>query len=311
MSKFKVFIDGSAGTTGLRIFDRLSKEPDIELLSISEEGRKDVNERAKVINASDLTFLCLPDAASREVMPLVKPEVKILDTSTAFRTDPAWAYGLPELHGYRDKIKASARVAVPGCYATGFITLVAPLVELGLLAADYPLTCHGLSGYSGAGKSGIAQYRDPERDIAFESPRPYGLTLDHKHLPEMQKICGLAEPPVFCPIVDDYYCGMEVTVPLRLDLVGHSAEELATALQEYYAGETMIKVHALGTAPKFLPANTLAGKDTLEIYPTVSPDGKRMLLISLLDNLGKGSSGAAVQCMNIMLGLEETKGLEL
>lgn len=311
MSKFKVFIDGSAGTTGLRIFDRLSKEPDIELLSISEEGRKDVNERAKVINASDLTFLCLPDAASREVMPLVKPEVKILDTSTAFRTDPAWAYGLPELHGYRDKIKASARVAVPGCYATGFITLVAPLVELGLLAADYPLTCHGLSGYSGAGKSGIAQYRDPERDIAFESPRPYGLTLDHKHLPEMQKICGLAEPPVFCPIVDDYYCGMEVTVPLRLDLVGHSAEELAIALQEYYAGETMIKVHALGTAPKFLPANTLAGKDTLEIYPTVSPDGKRMLLISLLDNLGKGSSGAAVQCMNIMLGLEETKGLEL
>ena len=160
-------------------------------------------------------------------------------------------------------------------------------------------------------KSGIAQYRDPERDIAFESPRPYGLTLDHKHLPEMQKICGLAEPPVFCPIVDDYYCGMEVTVPLRLDLVGHSAEELATALQEYYAGETMIKVHALGTAPKFLPSNTLAGKDTLEIYPTVSPDGKRMLLISLLDNLGKGSSGAAVQCMNIMLGLEETKGLEL
>lgn len=311
MSKFKVFIDGSAGTTGLRIFDRLSKEPDIELLSISEEGRKDVNERAKVINASDLTFLCLPDAASREVMPLVKPEVKILDTSTAFRTDPAWAYGLPELHGYRDKIKASARVAVPGCYATGFITLVAPLVELGLLATDYPLTCHGLSGYSGAGKSGIAQYRDPERDIAFESPRPYGLTLDHKHLPEMQKICGLAEPPVFCPIVDDYYCGMEVTVPLRLDLVGRSAEELAAALQNYYAGETMIKVHALGTAPKFLPANTLAGKDTLEIYPTVSPDGKRMLLISLLDNLGKGSSGAAVQCMNIMLGLEETKGLEL
>ncbi len=265
----------------------------------------------KTLEELDLSFLCLPDAAAREVVPLLRPDVRILDTSTAHRTAPDWVYGLPELHGKRDALRTANRVAVPGCYATGFITLVAPLVELGLLAADYPLTCHGLSGYSGAGKSGIAQYRDPERDIAFESPRPYGLTLDHKHLPEMQKICGLAEPPVFCPIVDDYYCGMEVTVPLRLDLVGHSAEELATALQEYYAGETMIKVHALGTAPKFLPANTLAGKDTLEIYPTVSPDGKRMLLISLLDNLGKGSSGAAVQCMNIMLGLEETKGLEL
>ena len=283
MAKYKIFVDGSSGTTGLRIADRLAARDEFEILHISEADRKDVNARAAVINQSDLSFLCLPD----------------------------WVYGLPELHGKRDALRTANRVAVPGCYATGFITLVAPLVELGLLAADYPLTCHGLSGYSGAGKSGIAQYRDPERDIAFESPRPYGLTLDHKHLPEMQKICGLAEPPVFCPIVDDYYCGMEVTVPLRLDLVGHSAEELATALQEYYAGETMIKVHALGTAPKFLPANTLAGKDTLEIYPTVSPDGKRMLLISLLDNLGKGSSGAAVQCMNIMLGLEETKGLEL
>ena len=272
MAKYKIFVDGSSGTTGLRIADRLAARDEFEILHISEADRKDVNARAAVINQSDLSFLCLPDAAAREVVPLLRPDVRILDTSTAHRTAP---------------------------------------VELGLLAADYPLTCHGLSGYSGAGKSGIAQYRDPERDIAFESPRPYGLTLDHKHLPEMQKICGLAEPPVFCPIVDDYYCGMEVTVPLRLDLVGHSAEELATALQEYYAGETMIKVHALGTAPKFLPANTLAGKDTLEIYPTVSPDGKRMLLISLLDNLGKGSSGAAVQCMNIMLGLEETKGLEL
>ena len=310
MAKYKIFVDGSSGTTGLRIADRLAARDEFEILHISEADRKDVNARAAVINQSDLSFLCLPDAAAREVVPLLRPDVRILDTSTAHRTAPDWVYGLPELHGKRDALRTANRVAVPGCYATGFITLVAPLVELGLLAADYPLTCHGLSGYSGAGKSGIAQYRDPERDIAFESPRPYGLTLDHKHLPEMQKICGLAEPPVFCPIVDDYYCGMEVTVPLRLDLVGHSAEELATALQEYYAGETMIKVHALGTAPKFLPANTLAGKDTLEIYPTVSPDGKRMLLISLLDNLGKGSSGAAVQCMNIMLGLEETKGLE-
>ena len=310
--KTTIFIDGSSGTAGLRIYDRLAQREDIDLLTLPPELHHDMEAQRELINRADIAFLCLPDAAAITAADLVEnPDTVVLDTSTAHRTAPDWVYGLPELHGKRDALRTANRVAVPGCYATGFITLVAPLVELGLLAADYPLTCHGLSGYSGAGKSGIAQYRDPERDIAFESPRPYGLTLDHKHLPEMQKICGLAEPPVFCPIVDDYYCGMEVTVPLRLDLVGHSAEELATALQEYYAGETMIKVHALGTAPKFLPANTLAGKDTLEIYPTVSPDGKRMLLISLLDNLGKGSSGAAVQCMNIMLGLEETKGLEL
>ena len=309
----KVFIDGSSGTTGLRIADRLAARPDIELLSISAEGRKDVNERAKVINSADLAFLCLPDAASKEVMPLLRPDVKVLDTSTAFRTDAAWDYGFPELAGQKEKIKNSCRVAVPGCYASGFISIARPLVELGLAPADYPFSCTGISGYSGGGKKMIAEYESADRPAhsKLDAPKSYGLGLAHKHLPEMQKICGLAEPPVFCPIVDDYYCGMEVTVPLRLDLVGHSAEELATALQEYYAGETMIKVHALGTAPKFLPANTLAGKDTLEIYPTVSPDGKRMLLISLLDNLGKGSSGAAVQCMNIMLGLEETKGLEL
>ena len=208
---------------------------------------------------------------SQEVVPLLRPDVRILDTSTAHRTAPDWVYGLPELHGKRDALRTANRVAVPGCYATGFITLVAPLVELGLLAADYPLTCHGLSGYSGAGKSGIAQYRDPERDIAFESPRPYGLTLDHKHLPEMQKICGLAEPPVFCPIVDDYYCGMEVTVPLRLDLVGHSAEELATALQEYYAGETMIKVHALGTAPSSCPPIRWPARTPWKFTPLFPP----------------------------------------
>ena len=309
----KVFIDGSSGTTGLRIADRLAQRPEIELLSISAEGRKDVNERAKVINSADLAFLCLPDAASKEVMPLLRPDVKVLDTSTAFRTDAAWDYGFPELAGQKEKIKNSCRVAVPGCYASGFISIARPLVELGLAPAEYPFSCTGISGYSGGGKKMIAEYESADRPAhsKLDAPKSYGLGLAHKHLPEMQKICGLAEPPVFCPIVDDYYCGMEVTVPLRLDLVGHSAEELATALQEYYAGETMIKVHALGTAPKFLPANTLAGKDTLEIYPTVSPDGKRMLLISLLDNLGKGSSGAAVQCMNIMLGLEETKGLEL
>lgn len=311
MGTYKIFVDGSAGTTGLRIADRLAQRPEFELLTISEADRKDVGARAAVINQSDLTFLCLPDAAAREVMPLVDEKVRILDTSTAHRTAEGWVYGLPELHGRRQAIRTANRVAVPGCYATGFITLVAPLVELGLLPAALPVTCYGLSGYSGAGKSGIAQYQDPARDAALESPRPYGLTLSHKHLPEMQKVCGLDHPPVFCPVVDDYYSGMEVTVPLHLAQVGRTAEELAAALQDYYRGERFIHVHPLNEAPSFLPANTLADKDTLEIYTTVSPDGARMLLISVLDNLGKGSSGAAVQCMNLMLGLDEAAGLAL
>lgn len=311
MSKYKIFVDGSSGTTGLRIADRLAGREEFTLLTIPEADRKDVHARAAVINQSDLSFLCLPDAAAREVLPLVDPAVRILDTSTAHRTAPGWLYGLPELHGTRDALPAATRVAVPGCYATGMIVLVAPLVRLGLLPKDYPVTCHGLSGYSGAGKSGIAQYRDPGRDIAFESPRPYGLTLSHKHLPEMQAVCGLSTTPVFCPIVDDYYAGMEVTVPLHLPLVGRSARELAGALQDYYRGEPVIHVHPLNEAPAFLPANTLAGRDSLDIYTTVSPDSERMLLISVLDNLGKGSSGAAVQCMNLMLGLPETAGLAL
>lgn len=308
---YKVFVDGSAGTTGLRIMERLAARPDIELLTISEQDRKVVEKRAEVINSAHLAFLCLPDAAAREVIPLVKPEVKILDTSTAHRTAPGWVYGLPELTGHRQAIAAGNRVAVPGCYATGFITLVAPLVELGLLPRDYPLVCQGLSGYSGAGKSGIAQYQDPDRDQALESPRPYALTLGHKHLPEMQAVTGISQPPIFCPVVDDYYCGMEVTVPLHLDLVGRTAQELADALAEYYQGQELVTVHPLGEAPGFLPANKKAGKDDLEIFTTVSADGKRMLLISVFDNLGKGSSGAAVQCMNLMLGTQETLGLEL
>lgn len=311
MSNYKIFVDGSSGTTGLRIADRLAGREEFTLLTIPEADRKDVHARAAVINQSDLSFLCLPDAAAREVLPLADPAVRILDTSTAHRTAPGWLYGLPELHGTRDALPAATRVAVPGCYATGMIVLVAPLVRMGLLPKDYPVTCHGLSGYSGAGKSGIAQYRDPGRDIALESPRPYGLTLSHKHLPEMQAVCGLSTTPVFCPIVDDYYAGMEVTVPLHLPLVGRSARELAGALQDYYCDEPVIHVHPLNEAPAFLPANTLAGRDSLDIYTTVSPDGERMLLISVLDNLGKGSSGAAVQCMNLMLGLPETAGLAL
>ena len=307
----KVFIDGSSGTTGLRIADRLAARPEIELLSISAEGRKDVNERAKVINSADLAFLCLPDAASKEVMPLLRPDVKVLDTSTAFRTDAAWDYGFPELAGQKEKIQNSCRVAVPGCYASGFISIARPLVELGLVPAEYPFSCTGISGYSGGGKKMIAEYEAERTNKALNAPRPYGLALHHKHLPEMAAVTGLDTAPNFVPVVADYYAGMETMIPLDVTALGVSAPQVASALAGYYAGQPMVKVHPLceGTDGGFLAANKLAGKDTLEIYCLANPDGTRMQLISLFDNLGKGSSGAAVQCMNLMLGLEETRGL--
>ena len=310
---YKVFIDGSSGTTGLRIADRLAGRPELELLTIAEADRKKVEKRAEVINSADLAFLCLPDAASKEVIPLVKPEVKVLDTSTAFRTAPGWVYGFPELRGQREKIRTANRVAVPGCHASGFIVLARPLVELGLVPADYPFSCHSLTGYSGGGKKMIAQYEDPARPALYSTPRAYGLTLHHKHLPEMQAVPGLKSAPIFCPIVDDYYSGMEVTVPLRMELLpGVTPEKVAQALADYYAGEQLFTVHPLGQLPEdgMLAAGGLQGTDRIELYTTASPDGSQMLLISLFDNLGKGSSGAAVQCMNIMLGLEETAGLE-
>ena len=311
--KYKVFIDGSAGTTGLRIADRLAKRPELELLHIPETGRKDLVRRAETINAADLAFLCLPDAASREVVPLIDSRVKVLDTSTAFRTAPGWVYGFPELHGQREKLRAANRVAVPGCHASGFIALARPLVELGLAPADYPFVCHSLTGYSGGGKKMIAEYEDGQRPALYSTPRAYGLTLHHKHLPEMQAVPGLTAPPIFCPIVDDYYAGMEVAVPLRMELLGGvTPAQVAEALAGYYAGEAMVTVHPLGQLPLdgMLAAGALAGSDRMELYPLASPDGSQMVLVSLFDNLGKGSSGAAVQCMNILLGLDETAGLE-
>ena len=299
--KVKVFIDGSSGTTGLRISDRLAERPEIELLSISAEGRKDVHERAKVINSADLAFLCLPDAASKEVMPLLRPDVKVLDTSTAFRTDAAWDYGFPELKGQKEKIQNSYRVAVPGCYASGFISIARPLVELGL-------------GYSGGGKKMIADYESPDRPAhsKLEAPKSYGLSLGHKHLPEMQKISGLAHTPMFVPVVCDYYCGMQVLVPLDLGLAGTTAEAVVAALADYYKDAATVKVHGLNEPlpENGLYSNAMAGTDRMELYLTVNAAGDQMMLVSLFDNLGKGSSGAAVQCMNLMLGLEETKGLE-
>ena len=296
----KVFIDGSSGTTGLRIADRLAQRPEIELLSISAEGRKDVNERAKVINSADLAFLCLPDAASKEVVPLLRPDVKVLDTSTAFRTDAAWDYGFPELAGQKEKIKNSCRVAVPGCYASGFISIARPLVELGLAPADYPFSCTGISGYSGGGKKMIAEYESADRPAhsKLDAPKSYGL--------------GLAYTPMFVPVVCDYYCGMQVLVPLDLTLAGSTAEQVAEGIAAYYKDAATVKVHALNEAlpENGLYSNAMAGTDRMELYLTVNAAGDQMMLVSLFDNLGKGSSGAAVQCMNLMLGLEETKGLE-
>ena len=309
----KVFIDGSSGTTGLRIAERLAGRPELELLHISEADRKDPARRAEVINAADLAFLCLPDAASKEIVPQIDGRVKVLDTSTAFRTAPGWVYGFPELHGQREKLRAANRVAVPGCHASGFIALARPLVELGLVPADYPFTCHSLTGYSGGGKKMIAEYEAAGRPALYDTPRAYGLTLHHKHLPEMQAVSGLTAPPVFCPIVDDYYSGMEVTVPLRMELLpGVTPAQVAEALAGYYAGEALFTVHPLGEVPGdgMLAAGALQGTDRMELYCTASPDGSQMLLVSLFDNLGKGSSGAAVQCMNLLLGLDETAGLE-
>lgn len=313
--KSKVFVDGSSGTTGLRIADRLAGAAfadAIELLHIDAAARKDVTARAAVINSADLAFLCLPDAASIEVLPLLRPDVTVLDTSTAFRTAPGWVYGFPELHGTRAALKTARRIAVPGCHASGFISIARPLVELGLVPADYPFTCHSLTGYSGGGKKMIAEYEAEKRPAGYAAPRAYGLSLHHKHLPEMRAVSGLAADPVFCPIVDDYYSGMEVTVPLRMELLaGRTPAALAAALAAYYAGEPQITVHALGELPAdgMLSASLLAGTDRMELYFAASPDGSQMLCISLFDNLGKGSSGAAVQCMNLALGLPETTGL--
>lgn len=312
MQRYKIFVDGSAGTTGLRILDRLAGRPELELVSLPEADRKNLDARAEACAKADLVFLCLPDAASREIVPRIPGHVRVLDTSTAHRTAPGWVYGLPELAGQRARIVEAARVAVPGCHATGFAVLAAPLVQMGLLPPDYPFTVTSLTGYSGGGKSMIADYRADGRPAALDSPRSYGLGLHHKHLPEMQAVCGLTAPPAFVPVVADYYCGMQTILPLHMALAKAPAGELARALAGYYAGQSQITVHPLGEVPEngFLASNALAGSDRLEIYCTASLDGSQMLLAALFDNLGKGASGAAVQCMNLMLGLPETAGLE-
>lgn len=305
MSKPKVYIDGKEGTTGLQIYDRLAARGDIELLLIDEAKRKDPAERKKFLNAADLVFLCLPDAAAVEAVGLIENgRTRVIDCSTAHRTDPAWAYGFPELSPERrEAIRTARRVANPGCHATGFISIVYPLVRLGLISPDAALSCFSLTGYSGGGKKMIAQYEAGDRDRELDSPRIYGLSQSHKHLPEMRKVCGLTTSPVFSPIVADYYKGMASTVPLFLD-----AETLTAALADYYRGGAAVWVLPEWEGP-MIGANALAGRDSLSLI--VQGNHERSTVTALFDNLGKGASGAAVQNMNLMLGFEETAGLAL
>ena len=303
----KVFIDGSAGTTGLRIADRLSTRQDIELIKLPEEKRKDLAARKEAINSADIVFLCLPDAAAIEAVSLVENEnVKIIDTSTAHRTDPAWAYGFAELsENHRQKIKNSKRVANPGCHASGFIACVYPLIAKGLVPADFPLTSYSLTGYSGGGKNLIAEYEDDARDPRHESHRIYGLTLKHKHLPEMQNICGLEKTPVFSTILGDFYEGMATSVLLP----GFSAEKVWEVLSEHYRDQKLVTVAPLGGDESVIYASTLAGKDSMRII--VTGHEEQTVVTALFDNLGKGASGAAIQNMNILLSVDEATGLDV
>lgn len=307
----KVFIDGKEGTTGLQIYDRLEKRDDVEIISLPEELRKDINSRKECLNSADVSFLCLPDAAAKEAAELVEnSKAKIIDASTAHRTNSEWIYGLPELSSKRrEQIKNSRRVANPGCHATGFISLVAPLVKFGIVSNDYPFVAHSISGYSGAGKKAIAQYESGDRDISLSSPREYALGMTHKHLPEMVRECGLAYKPIFNPFICDFYCGMCVTVPVytRLMAKKYSVNDLRRFFAEYYVRQNFVKVVDCDDIPQFLAANALAGTNMLDIY--VSGNDEQILLAAVFDNLGKGASGAAVQNMNIMFGLDETKSL--
>ena len=303
----KVFIDGSAGTTGLRIRERFAGRKDLELLTLSEEKRKDASARKDMLNAADIAFLCLPDVAAMEAVSLIENDhTAVIDTSTAHRVSEGWAYGFPELSPeHRQAIVHSKRVANPGCHASGFIAGVYPLVQHGVISADFPLTAYSLTGYSGGGKKLIAEYEDENRDARHESHRIYGTTLTHKHLPEMQKICGLTRKPVFSPILGDFYAGMATTVLLP----GIDAKTAWEALSDHYAGQKLVSVAPLGGDEAVVYASTYAGKDTMRIQ--VSGQQDQCMVTAIFDNLGKGASGAAIQNMNLLLGLDETTGLSL
>ena len=307
----KVFIDGSSGTTGLRIRERLESRDDIELIEIDAEKRKDNDEKKKLLNSVDIAFLCLPDDAAKESVSLIdNPDVVVFDTSTAHRTNPDWAYGFPELNENQfEKVKTSKRIAVPGCHASGFIALVYPLVEAGILPKDALITCHSLTGYSGGGKKMIAEYEETPGEYT-KAPRQYGITQQHKHLKEMKAITGIENEPVFSPIVSDFYSGMEVTVPLFKQQLnpGYGIEDIKNIYSKKYTGPMVVYNEQLAK-DGFINSNALKTKDSMNV--SVYGNEDRMILVAVYDNLGKGASGAAIECMNITLGIDVTTGLDV
>ncbi len=303
----KIFIDGSAGTTGLRIYERLEQRTDLTLIRLPEETRKDPAARRAALHEADLAFLCLPDAAAIEAVALAEgSNTKIIDTSTAHRCAPGWVYGFPEIGGRRAEIASSPRIANPGCHASGFIALVAPLVSAGLLDRDEVLSCFSLTGYSGGGKSMIADYENPDRSVLLDAPRQYGLSQKHKHLPEMAAVTGMNADPLFCPIVGDFYAGMEVTVPLAKKMLRGKPDDIRALYRETYSGG-LVRYSEDDAEGAFLSAGAFAGRDDMEVR--VSGNDDRILLVARYDNLGKGASGAAIQNMNILLGCDEAEGL--
>ena len=311
----KIYIDGQEGTTGLKILERFKDRNDIQLMRISEDKRKDSAERARLINSADFVFLCLPDDASREAVSFVDNDhVRIIDASTAHRINPDWAYGFPELSPeHREKIRTSRRVAVPGCYASGFASIVYPLVKNNIIPDDHPVFAYATSGYSGAGKKAIAVYESEEKPFELNSPRQYALSQEHKHLPEMQIISGLKYKPMFNPIICDYFSGMVVSVPLQTRILTNkvTVEQVHEMYKNHYADAKLIEVMPFMSHDEqkkfFLASNTLSGLNKIQVF--VFGDDEQILLCARLDNLGKGASGAAVQCLNIMMGIDETTGL--
>ena len=303
----RVFIDGSAGTTGLRIRERLANRAGIELIALPEALRKDPSARKDALNGADIAFLCLPDAAAIEAVALVdNPGTAIIDTSTAHRTAEGWVYGFAELPGQRRRIAASKRIANPGCHASGFIALIAPLTRAGLLKKDTALCCTSLTGYSGGGKKMIAEYEAEDRSPLLDAPRQYGLNQQHKHLKEMAAVCELEKAPAFMPIVGDFYSGMEVSVPLFADRLNGNIDDVRAAYRAAYAGPVVSFAEA-ADENGFLSAGALSGRDDMQI--SVAGNAERILVTARFDNLGKGASGAAIQNMNLLLGLNETEGL--
>lgn len=305
----KVFIDGSAGTTGLRIYERLGKRKDIELIILTDDKRKDLKAREEAINSADIAFLCLPDDAAREAVTLIKNDrTVVIDTSTAHRTADGWAYGFPELTGQREKIANSTRIANPGCHASGFISLIKPLTENGIIPESAILSAFSLTGYSGGGKKMIADYETEENKEKLLAPRSYGISQSHKHLPEISKICGLEQLPLFTPVVGGYYSGMEVVITLAKEQINGTAQDIKNIFTSYYTGN-LIKYRENADESGFLSASAYSGRDDMEI--SVFGNDDRIMLVSRFDNLGKGASGAAIQNMNIVLGLDETTGLNI